>query len=438
MSKNEIEKSVSRLFWLCWLAYSMSYIGRLNFSACMAAMMADGGLTKAYLGSVGTGFLACYGAGQLVNGVLGDKISPKFMVGIGLFGAGFANIWMGLNTVPALMFFIWCANGYFHSMLWSPIVRVLSEWLPRAHHSKAGTNISTTIPVGTILSYLLSSVVLTIAGWRVVFIVDGILLVAASLVWVGGIATLKDYIAKREGIRMPQETSAAGSAPLPNSAKTRHMPSLIIGTGLVFAVMAIMFNGILKDGVTLWVPTYITEFFSVTPQFSAAISIVMPVVSLGGAYAAVWANKKYYNNELTTAGVLFGVSAIAFICLFLVGRYNIVLAVSLIAVSLSSMLGVNSMLLTFIPFHFSKLGKAASVTGFLNACSYFASAVSSVTIGVIAEKSGWNITILSWLLVALLGMAICFIGKKYWGRGRSRIAGGWGYRKNCPRKPTNI
>ena len=425
MAKNEIEKSVRRLFWLCWLAYSMSYIGRLNFSACMAAMMADGGLTKAYLGSVGTGFLASYGAGQLINGVLGDRISPKFMVGIGLFGAGFANIWMGLNTTPALMFFIWCANGYFHSMLWSPIVRVLSEWLPSSSQSKVGANISTTIPVGTILSYLLSSILLATANWRMVFIVDGILLVATSLVWVGGVTSVKSYIATREGIRIPKQTQTGEGAPS-STAKVLNMPRLIIGTGLAFAVMAIMFNGVLKDGVTLWVPTYITEFFGVSPQFSAAISMLMPVVSLAGAYVAVWANKKYFSNELTTAGVLFGASAVAFISLFLFGRYNVVLAVSLIAVSLSSMLGVNSMILTFIPFNFSKLGKAASITGFLNACSYFASAVSGVSIGVIAEKSGWNMTILSWLLVALLGMAVCFIGKKYWGRGRSRIAGGWG------------
>ncbi len=429
MGKNEIEKSVSRLFWLCWLAYSMSYVGRLNFSACMAAIMAEGSLTKAYLGSVGTGFLACYGAGQLVNGMLGDKISPKLMVGIGLFGAGFANIWMGLNTAPGLMFFIWCANGYFHSMLWSPIIRVLSEWLPKANQSKAGVNISTTIPVGTIMSYGLSSVMLAFGGWRSVFIVDGILLVVASLVWVGGIASLKEYIAKREGIHTPGDAHEAGTQ-LQNLGKARNMPALIIGTGLIFAVVAILFNGILKDGVTLWVPTYLTEFFNVAPRFSAALSIVLPVVSLGGAYSAVWANKKYFNNELSTAGVYFMVSATAFMCLFLFGRYNIVLAVSLIAVSLSSMLGVNSMLLTFIPFHFSKLGKAASITGFLNACSYFASAISSVTIGFIAEKSGWNITILSWLIVALCGMAVCFAGKRFWGRGRSRISSGWGYREN--------
>ena len=427
MSETQINKSIRRLFLLCWFGYCMSYIGRLNFSACMAEIAAEGSLTKAYLGSIGTGFLACYGAGQLVNGIIGDRISPKYMVGIGLFGAGFANILMGLNTAPALMIFIWCANGWFHSMLWSPIVRILSEWLPKANQSKAGVNISTTIPAGTIASYTLSSVILSLAGWRAVFIVDGALLVAASIVWFGGLSTIKEFISKREGIQTP-ETAATVGAELPAEGKSRSMPALIIGTGLVFAVFAILFNGILKDGVTLWVPTFITEVFHVAPNISAALSIILPVVSLAGAYTALWANKKYFNNEMTTAGVYFFISAAAIACLFLFGKLNIVLAVTLIAVSLASMLGVNSMLLTFIPFHFGRLGKAASITGFLNACSYFASALSSVTIGVIAEKSGWNITILSWLAVAVCGMTVCFAGKSFWGRGRSRIAGGWGYR----------
>ncbi|MEI6578467.1 MAG: MFS transporter, partial [Eubacteriales bacterium] len=329
MGKIELNKSVRRLFLLCWFAYSMSYIGRLNFSACMAEIMADGGLTKAYLGSIGTGFLACYGIGQLVNGILGDKISPKYMVGIGLFGAGFANILMGLNSAPSLMFFIWCANGYFNSMLWSPIIRCLSEWLPKTNQSKAGVNISTTIPVGTIASYLLSSVILAVAGWRAVFVIDGALLVAASLVWFAGVSSIKEYISKREGIKTHGEDSFAENAALPNLGKSRNMPALIIGTGLIFTVGAILFNGILKDGVTLWVPTYITEFFGVAPKFSAALSIILPVVSLAGAYSALWLNKRYINNEMATAGVFFAVSAAAFVCLFLFGKLNIVFAVTL-------------------------------------------------------------------------------------------------------------
>lgn len=424
MDEKLLNKGVKRLIWLCWFAYSMSYIGRLNFSACMAEIMATEGITKAYAGSVGTGFLACYGVGQLVNGLLGDRVSPKIMVGIGLFGAGCSNVLMGLNSAPAWMIVIWCLNGWFQSMLWSPVIRCFSRWLPKDRQQKAGVRLASTIPAGTIASYVLSSAILSVAGWRPVFLAGGALLVFASAVWFSGISGIADYIARMEAAASADARAATGAGETP-AGKPRGLLGLIARTGLVFAVAGIFFNGILKDGVTLWVPAFITESFGVAPSIAAALSVLMPVVSLTGAYAAVWLNKKI-NNEMATGGVLFLVSAASFVLLYLFGDIHVVFAAVLFAVSLSSMLGVNSMLLTFIPLRFGSLGKSASVTGFLNACSYFASALSSVSIGLIAGSKGWNATVLSWLAVAIAGAAAGFAGKRFWGRGRRRIADGWG------------
>lgn len=429
MTKVVKNKNYSRLFLLCWFAYSMSYIGRLNFSVCIPAIAAQGFLTKAYLGTVGTGFLASYGAGQLLNGLLGDRISPKIMVGAGLLGAGIANMLMGLNTVPGLMIIIWCSNGLFQSMLWSPIIRALSEWLPKSRQARAGANISTAIPAGTITTYALSSFILSRGDWRRVFIIEGGLLIFASLVWFAGILAMRSFIAGHEGLNDDEDDSRVAAVLPAAGSKTYSMPALLLGTGLAFAVGAILFNGILKDGVTLWVPTFLSEFFKVEPKISAALSTILPIVGLTGSYAAVWINNKYTKNEMSTAAVLFLVSMLAIGGLLLFGRLNVILSTVFIAISLASMLGVNAMLLTFIPLHFSRLGKVASITGFLNSCSYLASAVSGVTIGAIAEKSGWRITIVSWLIIASLGMIICLAGKTFWARGRSKITAGWGYKK---------
>ncbi len=169
---------------------------------------------------------------------------------------------------------------------------------------------------------------------------------------------------------------------------------------------------------------FLSDFFGVSPGLSAALSMLMPLVSLGGSYAAIYINEKYVKNEMATAGLFFAVGSLAILLLYLPGRFNIFVAILMIALSLASMLAVNSMLLTFIPFHFKKVGKAASITGFLNACSYFSSAVSSFTIGLIAEKRGWSITILSWLLIAGLGALVSFAGRNSWSKGRSFASAG--------------
>ena len=68
----------------CWMAYSFSYIGRLNFSASMADMTSSGVLLKSQAGAVTTGFFICYGCGQLLSGMLGDRINPRYLVFAGL------------------------------------------------------------------------------------------------------------------------------------------------------------------------------------------------------------------------------------------------------------------------------------------------------------------------------------------------------------------
>ena len=77
------------------------YIGRKNFQACMPAMIEEG-FSESFLGMAVTGYLLSYAIGQFVNGLLGDKISPKYMIFIGLTGASVANLCMGLNNYAPL------------------------------------------------------------------------------------------------------------------------------------------------------------------------------------------------------------------------------------------------------------------------------------------------------------------------------------------------
>jgi sugar phosphate permease len=98
-----------------------------------------------------------------------------------------------------------------------------------------------------------------------------------------------------------------------------------------------------------------------------------------------------------------------------------IFAVVFLALTTAAMLGANNMFLTFIPLNFCKVGRASSVTGFLDACSYLASALSGVTIGVIADNYGWNTTVLVWAAVAVSGAVISLIGVSYWKKGKEKL-----------------
>ena len=145
------------LFFLCFLVYSAAYVGRYNYSSAIPAM-AEAGFDRQVLGVYGTGFLFCYGAGQLLSGFLGDKVPARRLIAVGLVGSGLANLLMGF--LPPGWQWIWCVNGLFQSMLWSPITRLLADWLPENARKGAMIQLSYSFAVGALAAYGLSALLL--------------------------------------------------------------------------------------------------------------------------------------------------------------------------------------------------------------------------------------------------------------------------------------
>ena len=67
-----------------WIIYASAYFGRTCYSASIASIVSSGIYTKSEIGLVGTAFFICYGVGQIISGIAGDRVNPFGMV---LFGA---------------------------------------------------------------------------------------------------------------------------------------------------------------------------------------------------------------------------------------------------------------------------------------------------------------------------------------------------------------
>lgn len=430
------KQSAKVLLAMLWTAYAAIYVGRKNFSVCMAGMIADGVIDKVIGGTAGTAFLAVYACGQLVNGLLGDRVSPKFMISVGLSGAGIANFLMGLTNHPASVPLIWGVCGFFCSMLWSPVVRCISEWIPENGRTSAGVGISATLPVGSMVSYLTCSVMMRFFSWREAFFACAVILFAACLVFLTGLTSISGYIedavsANRQRCEALLANRKESSEKTGARKNAYGLPELILLTGLTWVIAGILFNGILKDGLDLWVPTCLTEFFGISASVSSLLTGILPVVNLAGVFVARRVNDRFFRNEVAAAAFMFGVSLLSFIPLLGItvfsenggNLFTAVAAVLLISVTSSSMLGANIMLLTFIPFRFNAVGRSSGVTGFLNFCSYAAASLSGVTIGFISSGFGWTATIITFAVCAALGTTVCAGGVRSWKKGSLWLTG---------------
>ena len=390
----------------------------MNYSACMSSMIDDGLFDKIFAGYLITAFLICYGAGQLINGLVGNHISPRIMISTGFIGAATANLFMALIPNKYALLIIWGLCGYFSSMFWSSIIRTFSEWLPDSKRYRAGLFISLTIPIGTILSYLMSSITLKISNWKTTFISSAIVLIIALIVWIVGQIAVKNYwnITDTENRNRRNEIIKSGE-------KYKDIPliKIILTTGLFAAIFTILFTGALKEPVINMIPRYLKEQFNISSSFASLLSIILPVISIPGAFVATYLNNKFFKNEIKTCSFMFIIAALAMGLTFFFNQFSVLLAAILTGFSISAMWGVNTMLLTFIPYHFNKIGKSSSITGLLNCCAQISSAAFSTIYAYSSVTIGWNNTVLIWACLAAGGMFISISFAHLWAKNRSKF-----------------
>ena len=84
--------SANGILALCWLTYAAYYFGRVNLAVALPVLGGDLGWSPTALGLLGSVFYWVYAAGQLVNGALGDRLSARRFVAIGLALSGALNV----------------------------------------------------------------------------------------------------------------------------------------------------------------------------------------------------------------------------------------------------------------------------------------------------------------------------------------------------------
>ena len=138
------------LFWMCWLVYFASYIGRLNYSSAMPAMIGGSVITASQAGFISMVYFFAYGAGQFLNGMLADRLHPGKMIFAGLFASGLLNLAMGFLSGFGMMALFWCVNGYTQAMIWPPIMRIFAKMMTEERKVKYCVHITSTMAVGTL------------------------------------------------------------------------------------------------------------------------------------------------------------------------------------------------------------------------------------------------------------------------------------------------
>ena len=275
----------------------------------------------------------------------------------------------------------------------------MTTLLSEEDYKTASVKVSWGNSVGTIVVYLISPIIISIASWKGVFWFAAACGIIMIFIW--NRFSYEIQPAKTKTVETGEEPKKKVSA------------KLLFAPVMLGAMLGIILQGMLRDGVTTWMPSYISETYKLQSVISILTGVILPIFSIITFRVAGMLYKKI-TNPMLCAGIIFGVGAVSALALYLFTGQNPIFSVLFSALLTGSMHGVNLILICMIPPYFNKYGNVSTVSGVLNSCTYIGSAISTYGVALLSERAGWTFTLLVWLGIAVAGTAVCLICARPW------------------------
>ena len=375
---------------LCSVSYLAVYFARNILSAVTPQMLEDG-FSEAYIGEVSSLFLILYAVGQLINGVIGDRIKAKYMISFGLLFAAVGNLlfcYLPRFSVPAAVGY--GLSGFALSMIYGPMTKVVAEnteWKYTARCSLGYT-------FSSFFGSPLAGVCATFLTWQSVFSVGTVTLVTMAVLCFGCFGILEKKGIVRYGQYDAPQNRRVGMAGI----------RILLRRQIVGYTLISMLTGIVRTSVVFWLPTYILQHLGFSGTESASIfSVVTLLISLS-AFAAIFLYERIGRNMERATLLLFSASAVFFLLTSITAHSYSNLICLVLAIFCSN--GAASVLWSIYSPSLRDTGLVSGATGFLDFASYAAAAAFNLLFADAVSAIGWGGMILVWCGLMLVGIAV--------------------------------
>lgn len=403
------EKNISEatfLIFLSWLVYTVSYFGKVNYSANITQVIDFYGITKAQAGTVPTFFFFAYGVGQVINGLLCKKYNIKWMILLSLTVSGIVNLIIAVSTNFSIVKWLWLINGVSLSVLWPTIVRQLSEALPQKVLGTSSVVMGTTVAIGTLIIYGLSSVFAAIHNFKLSFYTAAISVFIVAIIWIIFYNKALSLAKKERDQEEPVEVTQSEKTVEKEQKKGERKFLYILIYVLCFFAIGV---NLIKDGLTTWVPSVLKEEFSMSDSLSILLTLFLPILAVFGNVFALKMHKKIpdYVNQCVVSFGIIGVFTLVIIG-SLSFKVVLLMLIGLVVVNFFAS-SLNSLITSIFPIFMREKVNSGLFAGVLNGFCYLGSTISSYGLGAIADNFGWTavfITLIGFVILSFIVWSI--------------------------------
>ena len=395
-----MQKQQRKILFTCWITYASFYLLRVKLSVAIPGILEEFNISKTAMGGILTASFIAYAVGQFINGQLGDKFSAKKLVGIGLLGSAVLNIIFGFTgNFLAGMILIWGLNGFFQSMGWAPIVRIVANWFPKNKRGRAAGILGSSYQIGNVASWLLAGFIVGMFGWRWAFWVPVIIILFLVINWF---------------LRIKEKAEDMGFEPVEIARKSnglRDTISTILKNKKIWIVAIGLFGlNIVRYGFLDWAPTYFFEIQKSPISLAAYRSIIFPLAGSLGALSAGWISDKFFQSKRAPMAVFMLSILILAIWFFpQIPTTSWILSLILLGIIGFTTYGPHMLLVTAFPMDLGTKEMASSATGFIDGWGYIGAALTGVGTGYLLDNFSWDAAFYFWLSGAIITLILMLI-----------------------------
>ena len=390
--------------------YSTVYMTRNCFSAAMAAIVAEGALTKSQTGLLTSMFYLVYAPLQIPGGMLADRYNPERLIEVGLLGTVLVNTVMFFEHNYYVMLVAWMFNAVIQAPVWSSVFKIISSQLATEDRPIMVFLISIANSFGLVMGYVMAAF---IPSWEYNFAVS-----AAAL---AVLAVCMHLLCIRYG-------SYTSSLDMPKQTKNEAVPKskapawrLFAASGFLLLLPAIILRSMVELSTKTFSSTMLMESYAqVSPKIGNLLNVLVLVSGiLGTLLIKLVLYPRFIKNELSGMCIML-IAALPFtIVLKLLG----VIPVPYVVVALCCITAATTsthLLLSYYNMSFEPYGRNATAAGLGNAAASIGVVFESYGFARVAESFGWSAVTSLWiimLVVAVLCIAVAIPLSKRFKRG---------------------
>lgn len=442
------------------LLYAAYYMCRYNFRFATPGMQAEFGFTTTQIADMLAIWSLTYGTGQLVNGLLTDRIGGKRSMQIGAFGTIAVNLLMGflpllvvggalasaakfvfrsdfVDPAFAAIAVVWLINGWFQSFGAPGMIKINAAWFRRTERGTFAGIFGFMIQLGQVVSSKLSPAILNgislgilvIAPgqWRWLFMIPPLVtLVTAAFMTLAAKATPEE--AGYPGvIRDEIDDSAGVTVSIRESFKTIFTHPLVW-----FYACAYACTGAVRTSSDQLAILYFQEQLGMDMKTNIPATVAwtlaaMPMAAVAGSLTSGWVSDKFFaghRSPVAMALYFLEASVIAFSA-FLLTRglvgptpagiltgCAILIIIALTANSTHSIVGAAA------PMDIGGKKMAGFAAGVIDSFQYYGGAISLLITGRVLDATKADYGWLFWYVImagfgVLGGISMLLVMRKH-------------------------